>query len=101
MTEDFIHTTREAARILRCSESYLNKLRCTGGGPEFIKIGASIGYRRFALNRWTQQRSFKSTTEADAQLGRPNRADDGDLQAGQPITNPPPLDEDGGSRTLA
>ena len=99
MTDDLIHITKEAARILRCSESYLNKLRCTGGGPEFIKIGASIGYRRSALDRWTQERSFKSTTEADAQLGRRNRAVDLSLEAGQPTSGTGTSNDARGSST--
>jgi predicted DNA-binding transcriptional regulator AlpA len=67
--EDPILNPKAAAKYLCCSESFLAKLRCTGGGPEFIKVGASIAYRRSALDAWTRKRTFKSTTEADALLG--------------------------------
>ena len=67
--DDPIFNSKATARYLCCSESFLAKLRCTGGGPAFIKVGVSIAYRRSALDDWTRERSFKSTTEADARLG--------------------------------
>jgi excisionase family DNA binding protein len=56
----------EAADYLRCSASYLNKLRVTGGGPQFAKIGASVRYRRIDLDRWIEKRIQKSTAETKA-----------------------------------
>src|SRR4051812_27930288 len=38
-------TTPEVAEILRCSESRLNKLRVSGGGPKFTKLGNLVRYR--------------------------------------------------------
>lgn len=69
--DDALLHTRAAARYLACSESFLAKLRCAGGGPKFVKIGASVGYRRSALDEWLDARSFKSTTEAQAHLRHP------------------------------
>ena len=42
----------EAADYLRCSASYLNKLRVTGGGPTFVKMGARVAYTREDLDRY-------------------------------------------------
>jgi excisionase family DNA binding protein len=55
---------KEAARFLKCSKSFLDKLRCSGGGPSFTRIGRKILYRRFAdLEAWMRQRRFASTSE--------------------------------------
>jgi predicted DNA-binding transcriptional regulator AlpA len=82
MNDDPILNNRKAALYLGCSESMLNKLRVTGGGPVFIKIGAMIGYRKSSLDIWTRERSFRSTTEFEAQ--RQPRL--GDLGPTQPDT---------------
>jgi hypothetical protein len=51
----------EAAAYLRCSESHLNKLRVTGGGPQFAKIGTSVRYRCIDLDRYVEKHLHKST----------------------------------------
>jgi excisionase family DNA binding protein len=51
----------EAATYLRCSPSYLNKLRHTGGGPLFVKLGTKVLYRRTDLDRYIDKRVHKST----------------------------------------
>ena len=71
--DDPICNTASAARYLNCSASFLNKLRCNGGGPEFIKNGTSVAYRRSALDAYAKKRTFKSTTEADALIGKRQR----------------------------
>ena len=48
-------TVTEAAQYLRCSASYLNKLRVTGGGPTFVKMGARVLYTRADLDRFINQ----------------------------------------------
>ncbi|MBY0423040.1 MAG: hypothetical protein K2Q06_12110, partial [Parvularculaceae bacterium] len=35
---------RAAAARLNVSASFLNTLRCYGGGPPFVKIGSSVRY---------------------------------------------------------
>lgn len=57
-------TVREAADFLRCSKSYLDKLRCAGGGPEFVRLGVrKILYRRVDLLNWAKLRRFDSTSQ--------------------------------------
>lgn len=57
-------TVREAATYLRCSKSYLDKLRCAGGGPEFVRLGIrKIVYRRIDLLNWARARRFDSTSQ--------------------------------------
>jgi excisionase family DNA binding protein len=59
-------TVTEAAQYLRCSASHLNKLRVTGGGPPFAKIGARVVYRRIDLDRWVEKQVRKSTAGGKA-----------------------------------
>ena len=57
-------TVKEAAALLRCSKSYLDKLRCVGGGPEFIRLGRrKILYRRPDLLMWAKSRRFDNTSQ--------------------------------------
>ena len=87
--EDPILNPKGAAKYLCCSESFLAKLRCAGGGPEFIKVGASIAYRRSALDTWTRERSFKSTTEADERLGKGKAEVPATANGGAVVTDSP------------
>jgi len=59
-------TVTEAAHYLRCSASHLNKLRVTGGGPMFVKIGARVVYRRIDLDRYVEKHLQKSTADHKA-----------------------------------
>jgi predicted DNA-binding transcriptional regulator AlpA len=57
-------TAKEAAQILRVSESFLAKARMRGDGPPFIKmIGRSIRYREAALLQWVKAHQRLSTSE--------------------------------------
>ena len=56
-------TTREAAQYLGLAVSTLNKWRCHGGGPEFLKLGRAVRYRRDDLDRFLEARMFCSTAE--------------------------------------
>jgi excisionase family DNA binding protein len=56
-------TPGEAAAHLRASPSYLAKLRLTGGGPRFLRVGRSIRYARPDLDTWIARRAAHSTTE--------------------------------------
>jgi hypothetical protein len=62
-----------AALYLGVSESYLNKLRCVGGGPVFIKIGRRVVYSMKDLDQWLSERR-RASTSCDA-----NAADAGIL----------------------
>ena len=56
-------TTPEAAGHLRLAESTLEKLRVTGSGPKFCKLGARVVYRKSNLDEWAAQRICQSTAE--------------------------------------
>jgi len=56
-------TTPEAADYLGLAVSTLNKWRCHGGGPEFLKLGRAVRYRKDDLDRFVEARSFRSTAE--------------------------------------
>lgn len=54
----------EAAAHLRVSKSYLDKLRCTGGGPAYLRLGVrKILYRKTDLDLWAAERCFRATSE--------------------------------------
>ena len=56
----------EAARYARVSVSSLQRWRGQGFGPKFVKAGRRVIYRRKDLDDWMAQRTFQSTSEADA-----------------------------------
>jgi len=47
-----LFTVSEAARWAKCSESYLNKMRLTGEGPRFVRLGRAVRYRQEDLEAW-------------------------------------------------
>jgi hypothetical protein len=58
-------TQREAAIALRCSERTLERLRCSGTGPRYVKITRRILYRECDLEAWLTARLTGSTSEAE------------------------------------
>jgi predicted DNA-binding transcriptional regulator AlpA len=54
---------RDAALLLGLSESTLAKMRLTGAGPGFLKLGRSVRYAREAIESWVQDRSRRSTSD--------------------------------------
>jgi excisionase family DNA binding protein len=54
---------REAANYLGLSTSWLAKLRLTGDGPPFLKLGRQVRYRRADLDAWLNQRLRRSTSD--------------------------------------
>lgn len=54
---------REAASLIGLSVSLLNKLRCTGDGPQFIKVGRSVLYDPADLSAWLDRRRRLSTSD--------------------------------------
>lgn len=50
---DTFLTVQQAAKLLGVSSSWLNKLRLTGGGPPFFKLGRRVLYRRDDIDAWT------------------------------------------------
>jgi predicted DNA-binding transcriptional regulator AlpA len=58
-----ILNNEEAAGYLRRSQSFLNKKRCSGGGPRFVRIGSRIGYLRTDLDDWLAAQRRWSTSD--------------------------------------
>jgi len=56
-------TTREAAQLSGLSVSYLNKLRCFGGGSPYLKVGRKCIYRRDQFEAWLAKHQYGSTSE--------------------------------------
>ena len=51
MSEKYLKP-REAAAFINSSKSTLAKLRLSGAGPKFVRIGRVIRYRRIDLDNW-------------------------------------------------
>jgi hypothetical protein len=63
MSADDYLKTSEAALLSGLSQSYLNKLRCLGGGSPFLKIGRKCIYRRADFEAWLAKHQRCSTSE--------------------------------------
>ena len=57
--------TPEAANHLNVSKSFLEKLRLTGGGPRYAKLGKIVTYSAEDLDAWVEARTRTSTSEPD------------------------------------
>ena len=56
--------TPEAAAYCGLSASTFEKLRLTGDGPEFIRLGRrAVGYKRDSLDAWLDSRRRRSTSD--------------------------------------
>ena len=62
---DELKSTDAAAQYVDLSPSTMAKLRCAGGGPEYIKLGRAVRYERAALDRWVASHRVKSTSDAE------------------------------------
>ena len=56
-------TVREAADYIKMSESFLNRRRCDGGGPNYHKMGRAVRYRIADLDAWLASMRRSSTCE--------------------------------------
>jgi hypothetical protein len=65
-TESEYGSVKIAARLLDLSESHLNKARVYGGGPPFVKFGASVRYHIPTLLEWAAARTRSSTSQGEA-----------------------------------
>jgi len=63
---DDLMSTPRAAKELKVSESMLNKMRCTGDGPPFYKIGSRVFYSRRDNREWLRSRRRTSTSNHHA-----------------------------------
>jgi len=63
LEKQILLTTREAATLLRISRQTLERMRCEGSGPPFIKIGRNVRYSQQDLIDWMGARRVRSTSE--------------------------------------
>jgi Helix-turn-helix domain len=63
LTERRMLRVTEAATFLNLSTSFLNKLRCSGGGPAFRKAGRAVLYDPADLEDWLAARRRSSTSD--------------------------------------
>ena len=58
--------TKAAARHVRLSHVTLERLRLTGNGPRYAKLGKAVRYRTCDLDDWVASRLIRSTSEKAA-----------------------------------
>jgi predicted DNA-binding transcriptional regulator AlpA len=58
--------TQKASDYLGLGKSTLDKLRLTGGGPAFFKVGARVVYDPADLDAWIAQHKRRSTSTSTA-----------------------------------
>jgi len=68
MKDDPLLTPHDAARFLALSRSWLAKLRMTGEGPAYVKLGRQVRYRLSDLQAWTERAVCQSTSDADVRV---------------------------------
>ena len=56
-------TQSECAELLRLSERTLERLRVSGLGPKFVRMGKSVRYRIEHVEEWIAARVVSSTSE--------------------------------------
>jgi predicted DNA-binding transcriptional regulator AlpA len=61
-------STKIAAHLVGLSESTLAKLRLTGNGPVYCKLGRRVVYRPSDLEQWLQSRTTRDTSDADSRF---------------------------------
>lgn len=56
-------TVQQAADYLGLAVSTLNKWRCLGGGPVFLKMGRAVRYRQKNLDSYIETAERQSTSD--------------------------------------
>lgn len=64
-----VFDTRQAAQAYGLSESWLNKLRVTGGGCPYIKAGRRVLYRKSDFAEWVESQLRTSTSDPGSKSG--------------------------------
>lgn len=54
---------KEAANLLALSVRTLERYRCAGDGPKFLKLSRSVRYCEEDLIEWLEQRRTQSTSD--------------------------------------
>jgi excisionase family DNA binding protein len=57
-------TQTEVAELTRLSKRTLERMRVTGDGPRFCKLGRRVVYRLADIDAWVASRVVTSTSEA-------------------------------------
>jgi predicted DNA-binding transcriptional regulator AlpA len=69
MTNDLITLNAvQAASVLGLAPSTLAKLRLSGHGPAYCKLGRRVVYRRADLEAWLESRVARDTSDAGVRL---------------------------------
>lgn len=55
--------TKEAAAYLGLRPNTMAKMRVYGTGPDYRKHGRYVMYHRDDLNRWSESRKYRSTSD--------------------------------------
>jgi len=63
-----ILTTPEAAERCRLSIPTLERLRLSGDGPVYLKLGRAVRYRDEDLDTWLASRVTRSTSDTPAAM---------------------------------
>lgn len=63
MSLEHLLSTSGAADYLGLSPSFMNKLRCTGGGPCYVKLGRRVLYPKAELKSWLEACLRRSTSD--------------------------------------
>lgn len=61
--------TKEAAAYLGLSPKTLVKMRVTGGGPRYAKVGRRVIYDVADLDSWIEKRKRRFTGESGCECG--------------------------------
>jgi excisionase family DNA binding protein len=57
-------SVEQAAHYLGLSKAFLDKARCRGDGPTYLKLGSRVRYRREALDEWLRAHERQNTSQA-------------------------------------
>jgi len=61
-------TPKQLAELFAVNENTIAQWRVQGNGPKFVKIERRIRYAATDVDHWMNERTFASTTAADASL---------------------------------
>jgi hypothetical protein len=66
LDDDALISPEAAAKFLNLGTGWLAKMRMSGGGPRYVKMGRRVHYRRCDLKAWIAQRLISSTSQQTA-----------------------------------
>jgi predicted DNA-binding transcriptional regulator AlpA len=81
-------TAEAAAEVLGLAMSTLAKLRLSGNGPVYCKLGRRVVYRKEDLEAWLDSRVARDTSDADARLPKSLNGEQVEKTNGRSKTNP-------------